>query len=82
MALSPHEVSALLLVLEKHFGEPCLPLSQFKEKLGEWVEIVEDHYACEEDVPHWVLHLNAANKKISDSMLLEDQCVVYAHEEP
>lgn len=76
MALESHEVDAMLYVLEKHFGEPCLPMSVFKDILAEWVDMVEETYATEEDVPEWVLHLNRTKQEIESTMLFEDQCVV------
>jgi hypothetical protein len=80
MALKPHEVDAMLFVLEKHFGEPCLPMSVFKDIVGDWAELVEERFASEEDVPPWVLHLNKTREQIKDNMLFEDECVMYLEE--
>jgi hypothetical protein len=77
MALEANEVDAMLFVLEKHFGEPCLPISVFKDIVCDWVELVEEHYACEEDVPPWVLHLNKMREQLKSNMLFEDQCVMF-----
>jgi len=77
MALESHEVDAMLFVLEKHFGEPCLPMSVFKDIVGDWIELVEERYASEEDVPAWVLHLNKVREQMKNNMLFEDQCVVF-----
>ena len=77
MALESHEVDAMLFVLEKHFNEPCLPMSVFKDILSDWVEIVEESYADSEVVPAWVLHLNKTKEQIEKNMLFEDECVVF-----
>lgn len=78
--LEPFEVDAMLFVLEKHFNENLLPLSQFKKLLNDWIDLVEEKYAAEEDVPPWVLHLNTMRKKIEHNMSIQNQCVMYLEE--